>query len=241
MKTFLSSLIFLSLLSVNAFASCNVDLAIVSKKLHSILKPEVKIQGIYNSPIRGLCEVVVESPNGIKILYTDEDIDKLLFGTMIDIREKTNLTQRAVEEHSKLNARDMNKLKSLVALTEGNGEREIYLVTDPKCPYCKQLEETLEDMVKNNEIKINVLFMPLPFHKDADKIAISTICDKKPLSAAFQGYLSKNQCEKAKKLLNETQEFMLEKGIQAVPTIIFKDGRHKSGVLSREEILRYSK
>lgn len=60
-------------------------------------------------------------------------------------------------------AEDIN---SGVAFSYGKGEKSIYLVTDPQCPYCKKLEEQLGDKLVQN-YKVNFVIFPLSFHKEA--------------------------------------------------------------------------
>ena len=63
---------------------------------------------------------------------------------------------------------DMNVVKSGVAFTVGKGPKELYLVTDPQCPYCQRLEEQLEkNPAVTEEFSIHIIPLPLSFHKNA--------------------------------------------------------------------------
>jgi thiol:disulfide interchange protein DsbC len=50
-----------------------------------------------------------------------------------------------------------------VAFETGKGLETLYEVSDPECPYCRQLEKT-KDL---NSYKIKRILFPLPFHKNA--------------------------------------------------------------------------
>lgn len=62
---------------------------------------------------------------------------------------------------------DVDSVKAGVALSFGNpnGE-EVYLVTDPECPYCQRLEHSLSANALS-KYKVNVIPMPLSFHPNA--------------------------------------------------------------------------
>ncbi len=52
-----------------------------------------------------------------------------------------------------------------ISFSYGTGEKEIYLVTDPECGYCKRFEKQSEGKLK--EYTVHVIFYPLSMHKKA--------------------------------------------------------------------------
>lgn len=57
-------------------------------------------------------------------------------------------------------------IKEGIAFKIGSGPTNIYMVTDPECPYCQTLEQNLADDVYK-KYTINLIPLPLSFHKDA--------------------------------------------------------------------------
>jgi len=57
-------------------------------------------------------------------------------------------------------------IKKGVAFSFGTGKKELYLVTDPECPYCQRLEASISKEALK-DYKINVIPMPLSFHKES--------------------------------------------------------------------------
>jgi thiol:disulfide interchange protein DsbC len=57
-------------------------------------------------------------------------------------------------------------IKDGVAIKVGTGPTQLYLVTDPECPYCQKLEAAIDPEVYK-KVTINVIPMPLSFHKNA--------------------------------------------------------------------------
>jgi len=92
-----------------------------------------------------------------KILYAfiDKKSAKVYIGTRYEKDGTASVfpkTKRAKE-----------KIKQGVFFTFGKGEKEIYMVTDPSCPYCKKFEKMTKGKLSN--YTIHVIFQVFSFHK----------------------------------------------------------------------------
>jgi thiol:disulfide interchange protein DsbC len=56
-------------------------------------------------------------------------------------------------------------VKDGVVFTIGHGKKDLYVVTDPECPFCQKLEKLAEESHLGDKYTIHVIFLPLPFHK----------------------------------------------------------------------------
>ncbi|MFL1706537.1 thioredoxin fold domain-containing protein [Campylobacter sp. MOP7] len=102
--------------------------------------------------------VIVRTPQGNQKFesFVFNDIpDILVAGAAYDVKgEKIALP---------LDAKTIN---DAVMVKMGTGEKQVYLVTDPECPYCQRLESNITpDVLK--KYTINVIPMPLSFHPKA--------------------------------------------------------------------------
>ncbi|MEA3491100.1 MAG: thioredoxin fold domain-containing protein [Campylobacterota bacterium] len=61
--------------------------------------------------------------------------------------------------------KDPKIIKDGISFSYGRGVKELYLVTDPECPYCIKFEKEAEG--KLDEYTVHVILYPLPFHKKA--------------------------------------------------------------------------
>jgi thiol:disulfide interchange protein DsbC len=61
---------------------------------------------------------------------------------------------------------DADLVKKVVAFTYGKGTKELYLVTDPQCPFCKRLEFNKGEKLAEH-YKIHTVLFPLSFHDRA--------------------------------------------------------------------------
>jgi thiol:disulfide interchange protein DsbC len=61
---------------------------------------------------------------------------------------------------------DANVVKQGVAFSFGDeGKKDLYVVTDPECPYCAKFEKMSKGKLK--DYRVHVILMPLSFHKNA--------------------------------------------------------------------------
>lgn len=218
------------------------------QKALNTFQPGVIIERIEKLPISDLCEVVVkfsefsEFPEINKtILYTDQKGKYLFSGSIIELSTKKNLT---LEKLTLLNKRVLEKealaeLEKVVAFTWGDKGPAFYFITDPDCPFCKEAESILEELVKAGKVTVKVILFPLEvIHPEAKAKAISIICDQKGYEGLKTGYKSKNQCSVGKQKIEKTVFLMKKFGIKGTPTYIFPDGEVKSGVMPAEAILQ---
>ncbi|MFN3921619.1 MAG: DsbC family protein [Caldimicrobium sp.] len=210
------------------------------KTIDSIQKG-ISLEKIENSPILGLCEVVVKLPEGERgIFYTDSSGKFIVSGNIIDISVKKNLTAEKLALLNKrvLSPENLKELDKVVAFTWGNASKYVYFITDPDCPFCKQAEGILEELVTAGKLSVKVILFPLePIHPEAKAKSISIICDNKGFEGLKRGYLSKNQCESGKSIVESSINLMQKLRVRGTPTFVFPDGEIKSGVLSAEVIL----
>ena len=61
--------------------------------------------------------------------------------------------------------KDAELIKKGISFSYGTGKKDLYLVTDPECPYCVKFEKQAHG--KLDDYKVHVIFYPLSFHKKA--------------------------------------------------------------------------
>ena len=71
---------------------------------------------------------------------------------------------------------NIKPVKESVAFSYGTGKKDLYVVTDPECPFCKKFHKETEGKLK--DYKIHVIFMPLAFHKNAKSMVNYIIAGK---------------------------------------------------------------
>ena len=200
------------------------------------LFPNVEPGAIQPSEVKGICQVQVKLGAQIRLLYVDGSGEFFLAGNLIEAKSGRNLTMETTQLLNRLGADDLRQLEPLTAFTLGKGDKVLYFVTDPQCPYCKQAEAILKKMADKGELTVRFIFFPLPSHKGAKEQCVSIICDKKGLEGLEKGYKSENQCAEGVKKVDESLAFLQKKGIASTPTFIFSDGIVHPGLMPEEAL-----
>ncbi len=220
---------------VSAASSCPSKERL-SAAIQKTFRQRLEIVNIKPAGSSGLCQIQIRFRNQNRLIYSDAKGDYLIAGQLFSTKDGRNLTREAMTEINRLTKDELQKLDSLVAFTVGKKGPVIYFVTDPHCPYCKKAEQVIEPMAKKGKLQVKYILFPLKFHKGAKEECISIICDKKGLEGFRNRYRSENQCEKGKKQINDSINFLMGKGITGTPTYIFPDGRYHSGVMDKNAL-----
>ena len=210
----------------------------VLKKLNA---SDAKVISIAESPIKGICEVAIDITGQTKIFYLDVHKNYLILGSLVEVANMSNKTMEAVQKIQDKKRIDTAKipLTDALVLGEKGASKKIVVFTDPDCPFCGQLHQTMKEIVaKRKDIAFYIKFLPLEFHKDAYWKAKSIVCNKsvKMLEDNFE----KREIPKTECVTDEIENSMkLAKsmGIGGTPSLILPDGRLKIGALPEAELL----
>lgn len=130
-------------------------------EIRQVLKakfPNVRIDGVQPAPMPGLFEVRFVTQDGPQIIYTDALANFFVVdGSIVDAKSGRNLTE---ERLRRLSAIEFSSLPLDLALKvqRGNGKRVLAMFTDPYCPYCRRLEQSL---LQIDDITIYVFMYPV--------------------------------------------------------------------------------
>jgi thiol:disulfide interchange protein DsbC len=123
-----------------------------------------KVDGVQATPIPGIFEVRFQSRNGPQIVYSDAQGTYLFTGHLLEAKSDRDLTEERLQ---KLTAIEFNTLPLdlAVKVQRGNGKRQVAMFTDPYCPYCRRLEQTL---LQVDDITVYVFMFPVIRPDNAD-------------------------------------------------------------------------
>jgi len=163
----------------------------------------------------------LSSPRGDAYVYISADKKYTIIGQVIDNKTKQPLKFPVNKEI----------VKQGVAFTFGKGNKEIYLVTDPECPFCRKMEKMKKDVLEKN-YKVHVILLPLSFHKNAKPMSYYVLAGKTDAerakrmrevlsgSNAWQKYKpSKEEIAKYNKILQKSQQAARELGARGTPSV----------------------
>ena len=187
-----------------------------------------KLEHIVKTPYAGLYEIVVDD----QLLYTDVQGQYLFDGSVIDIKNRRNMTE---ERRRQLFAIEFDKLPLDLAIkkVKGNGKRKLAYFTDPNCGYCKRLEK---ELAKINDVTLYLFLYPIL--QGSDEIARNVYCAKDPVKAWDD--LMLGGIAPAHALCNSQIDKVMASGnkyrVAGTPNLIFGDGMQIPGYLPAEEL-----
>ncbi len=113
--------------------------------------------------------IELQAPRGNINIFVTKDKKYTILGRVID-----NKTKKLIQPDFPKNA---EVIKKGVMFTFGKGNKDLYLVTDPECPFCRMMEKQKSNFLEKN-YKVHVILMPLPFHKNAKAMSYYILAGK---------------------------------------------------------------
>ncbi|NYT67272.1 DsbC family protein [Pusillimonas noertemannii] len=170
---------------------------------------------------------------GSDLLYTNAGVEYVLQGSLIDARNKEDLTAKSLDELTRV-AFDSLPLESAIKQVKGDGSRKMVVFEDPNCGYCKRLHQTLEGM--DNFTVYTLLF---PILSPDSTVKARNIWCAGDRAQAWRNVMLKNQappnaqCETPIEANLALGRKLLVRG---TPAIIFEDGSRVNGALPKDAL-----
>ena len=203
----------------------------VKSSLSKLINRDFKVEEVRPmEAVEGLCEVVVKVGLRPVVLYTDSKAKTFIVGNAFNVDTKENLTQKTTSKYMTVSQEVLQKLEKHVNMTYGEGDKYVYYITDPDCPFCRRFSPILKDWAEKNKVQIKVILYPLPIHPQAKPKAIAMVCDKKGYDSIHENVSTKNQCEEGKKAIESNLRLLQEIGVSGTPTVIGMNGRYIVGL-----------
>lgn len=125
------------------------------KKMNAVLQdPVLTIKGAIEKPESYILKIEARSPQGSQFITAilDKKTSEIYIGSAYD-----------KEGNAILFPKDVKSIQEGVAFSYGKGSKEIYIVTDPECPYCSKFEKEVTG--KLDDYRVHVILFPLSFHE----------------------------------------------------------------------------
>ena len=204
--------------------------ATIRKSLSERLPNLPKIDEISKTPMHGLYEVRM----GSDIMYSDADGSFLIQGTLIDVKQRRNITEERMEKLSAI-AFDQLPLKNAFTQVRGNGKRKLVVFADPNCGYCKRFEK---DLQKLDNVTIHHLLYPI-LGEDS-KVKSKNIWCAKDKAKTWNDWMLNGStpaaanCDTA--AVDANVEFGKKYRITGTPTLFFADGTRVPGAVPLAQV-----
>ncbi|MEQ1519543.1 MAG: DsbC family protein [Usitatibacteraceae bacterium] len=192
--------------------------------------PEVKAERITKTTYGGLFEIFA---NG-ELIYTDEKVNFLFLGTLVDASTRTNVSEARLQKLTAINFNDL-PFENAIKLVRGNGNRKVAIFADPNCGYCKKFEQ---DINTTENITAYIFAYPILAADSVEK-SNSIWCSTDRLKA-WQDQMLRGKPPTTKGTCETPTDKVLALGrkmnITGTPTTFFEDGERLSGALPKDRI-----
>ena len=226
------TMFWLSLLSLGLSAVAQE--ATIRKNLAERIPQLQAIDEVSKSPMAGLYEVRV---NGTEIYYTDAEANFLVQGSLIDTKQRRNLTEERVDKLTAINFEAL-PFKDAFTIVRGNGKRRLAVFQDPNCGYCKRFER---DLQKLNHVTIHMFLYPI-LSADSNEKSKNIWCAK-DRAKAWQDWMVRDQTPAAANCDTSAIARNIDIGrkfkITGTPTLVFVDGSRVPGAISVAEVEKH--
>jgi len=212
-------------LAAPAMSAKDAKAAAVIKQNIEARYPDAKILSVQPSQYAGWYEVFT----GDSVSYSNATGDLLFVGSVIDTRDKRNLT---VERLDQLNGIDFATLPfdRAIKVVKGNGKRQVAVFSDPECPYCQQLEKELESVT---DVTVYTFLFPIAsLHPDAPARAEAVWCSA-DRAAAWKNWMVGRKPPEWKTCEGDPVAELVTLGeklrITSTPTVFASSGKRFAG------------
>jgi thiol:disulfide interchange protein DsbC len=206
--------------------------------------PEAKTQAVQklfaerfgNPPINavrltpyGLYEIQL----GMDLVYTDEKVNFVLDGTLIDAKTRRDITR---ERQDSLAQMPFDQLPFELSFKQvrGDGSRKMAIFEDPNCGYCKQLRKAIDSI--NN---VTIFTFPYPILSPDSTQKVRNVWCASDRAAAWDAWMLQNKvpatldCDvPIDQMVALGQKLM----VRGTPALFFADGSRVGGAIPKEDI-----
>jgi len=152
----LTNIAFILTLNATEIIIDQTKLQEIKTKNKVLQNPALHMVGAIEKPDSYILKLEARSPRGSQLIAAvlDKKTSELYIGSAYD-----------KEGQPIIFPKDKKVIKDGVSFSYGKGSKEIYIVTDPECPYCTKFEKAAKG--KLADYTVHVILMPLSFHKKA--------------------------------------------------------------------------
>jgi thiol:disulfide interchange protein DsbC len=202
--------------------------AIIKRSLESRLGG-VKVEAVAKTPYLGLYEVRLDG----EILYTDEKMNYIFSGNIIDAKSMQNITEKRLRDLTAIKWENL-PLDAAVKTVRGNGKRTLAIFSDPNCPYCKRFEK---DLAKVDDVTIYTFLYPI-LSQDSHEKSKAVWCSA-DRSKAWSELMLNGTVPTAARCdtpIDRNLELGRKYRVTGTPTLVFANGERVPGAISAEQV-----
>jgi len=197
--------------------------------------PGERVREIRRTPLTGIYEVAF----GNRLFYTDEALNYLIVGSIVEAATSRNLTDLRLRQLTAIDVRQL-PLDSAIRSVRGDGKRTLYVFSDPLCPFCSQLEQELQ---KITNVTVHTFLTPVEQMRPGSRNRALEIWCSSDRARAWDDWMLRQVVPRSRPNCRNPVEQLVKLsdklGFQVTPTLVFSDGAVLSGMVPAAQIEKF--
>jgi len=249
----MKKLILASLVTLSAFASNLLNQTealdiLKATPIYNQIAPKLK-QGL---KVKGQDKgdfylITIYDEKGSGNIFITKNLKYTVLGNILNNKTKEMLHPTYPPKPAKPFTGNKQTVKDGIVFSFGYGREDLYVVTDPECPFCRKFEKLAEQNHLADKYKIHVIFLPLSFHKNSKSMIYYILSAKNEQEKVkrFKKTLvggnewknftpTKEQKENIDKIISKSEKSANELKAQGTPSFYdknFKEIKNRGSIL----------
>lgn len=196
--------------------------------------PGANIASVQKTPYSGLFEVYLDG----QLIYVDAKAQYVFSGDVIDLKNRTNLTQARLNKLQAIKW-DTLPLQNALKTVKGRGERKLVVFSDVDCPFCRKFEV---ELAKVDNITVYTFLYPIEgLHPKAVQTSKQIWCAP-DRNKAWDEYITRgtvpNNDGKCANPVEATIALGNRLKVNGTPTLVFANGVRVPGMVPAAQLER---
>lgn len=195
--------------------------------------PTIRINAVQPSPVPGLFQVIA----GDQVVYTDASGDHMIVGRMMNTQTRQDMSAQALNAFYTIDFKSL-PFGEAIRIVKGDGEHKIALFADPDCPFCRQLEQSMQSVTN---VTVYLFLLPLEqLHPHAMADATAIWCSPDRASAWTHWMLNRTPIPPGGSCANSPianiSALADSLHVHATPTLFLENGRRIDGAVPPSQL-----
>lgn len=166
----------------------------------------------------GLCELLIKGAGGgFFTIYAGKDF--AIAGAMVS--KGINLSQESILKAQREEIKRILPEIEKLGIKEGSGEKVVYMISDPECPYCEGIKKKAYELAKERGWAISLVWFPIK--PTSQEKVMSFVCEKRGWKDYLAGSYGTSKCEEGIQYIARSRE-VLDGIVSGTPTFILSTG-----------------
>jgi thiol:disulfide interchange protein DsbC len=214
-------------------ATAQANESVIRKALQQQF-PGAQISSVTKTPYSGLFEVYLDG----QLIYTDAKAQYAFIGDVIDLKNRTNLSQERLNRLQAVKW-DTLPLNNALKSVKGKGERKLVVFSDVDCPYCRKFEA---ELAKVDNITVYTFLYPIEgLHPKAVQTSKQIWCAP-DRNKAWDEYITRGTVPandgNCANPVDATIALGSKLKVSGTPTLVFANGQRVPGMVPAAQLER---